>query len=121
MAAFKIGDVVEILGYAHRQHQNEEELGWRRATIANIRGKFVSLEYDSQRHPEKLAEIVKVGETIRHEIVEDGPLSIDSMSRTEIEFTPDLVQWVTYILSNPEAEHERYTFFDQLSLLQKTS
>ena len=121
MAAFKIGEVVEILGYAHRQHQNEEELGWRRATIANIRGKFVCLEYDSQRHPEKLAEIVKVGETIRHEIVEDGPLSIDSMSRTEIEFTPDLVQWVTYILSNPEAEHERYTFFDQLSLLQKTS
>jgi hypothetical protein len=47
VAAFKIGEVVEILGYAHRQHQNEEELGWRRATIANIRGKFVSLEYDS--------------------------------------------------------------------------
>lgn len=81
-----------------------------------MRGKFVSLEFDAQRHPDKLAEIAKV-DSIRHEIVEDGPLSIDSMSRAEIEFTGDLIQWVTYILSTPEAEHERYTFFDQLNLL----
>ena len=51
---FKKGDQVEILGFSGA-HQNEEELGWRRATIANMRGKFVSLEFDSHRHPEKLA------------------------------------------------------------------
>lgn len=77
--------MVEILGFGGKQ-QNEEEFGWRRATIANLRGKFVSLEFDAQRHPNKLAEIVKV-DSIRHEKVEEGPLSIDSMSRAEIEFT----------------------------------
>ena len=51
---FKIGDIVEILGFAGKS-QNEEEFGWRRATIVNMRGKFVSLEFDAQRHPEKLA------------------------------------------------------------------
>lgn len=107
------------MGYSGKQ-QNEEELGWRRATIVNMKGKFVSLEYDAQRHPEKLAEIAKT-ESIRHEVVEDGPLPIDSMSRAEIEFTADLIQWVTYILTTPEAEHERHTFFDQLNLLQKSS
>jgi hypothetical protein len=76
-----------------------------------MKGKFVSLEFDAQRHPEKLAQIARV-DSIRHEFVEQGPLSIDSMSRAEIEFAPELIQWVTYILSNPEAEHERYTFFD---------
>ena len=63
-----------------------------------MRGKFVSLEFDSHRHPEKLAQIVKV-DAVRHEVVEEGQLAIDNMSRTEIPFSQDLVQWVTAILT----------------------
>jgi hypothetical protein len=63
-----------------------------------MRGKFVSLEFDPDRHPEKLAQIVKV-DAVRHELVEDGKLAIDNMSRTEIPFSQDLVQWVTAILT----------------------
>jgi hypothetical protein len=55
-----------------------------------MKGKFVSLEFDAQRHPEKLAQIARV-DSIRHEFVEQGPLSIDSMSRAEIEFAPELI------------------------------
>ena len=71
-----------------------------------MRGKYVSLEFDSHIHPEKLSQLVKV-DAIRHEQVNEGNLPIDNMSRAEILFSQELVQWVTTILLSPEAEHDR--------------
>ena len=92
---FKIGDRVETFGPSnYPSHSHSDVIGWRSAVISNIRGPFASLDFDEDRHPHQLSQIVRVN-SIRHEHIETGPLAIDNLARSEVALTNELVQWIS--------------------------
>jgi len=55
---YKVGDCVEVLALPNNPHVHSDVVGWRRAKIVNIRGKYASLEFDPLRHQQQLPQIM---------------------------------------------------------------
>ena len=84
-------------------------------------GKFAFIEFDKTQHANQLPTFVTLNQ-IRHAKEGDGSLPIDGLSRAEIAIPQDLIKWVTAILSgDSQYEHEKFTFYSQLQLLQQSS
>ncbi|TNV79139.1 hypothetical protein FGO68_gene10829 [Halteria grandinella] len=123
-AQFKIGEHVEVFTYPNNPHVKQSDTqGWRSGRVSNVKSKFVSLEFDHDRHPDQLPEIFTANR-LRHLSTGNDPafIIIDSLGRHEITLSAQLSQWITQLLtSHAEFEHERNTFYDQLHLLQTQS
>ena len=88
---FQEGQFVEVCSLPnHPEIKHKDIQGWRRAVIANAKGKYLSLEFDQDRHPMQLPQIFTNGE-VRHESYTDVNAHLDSLSRVEIVISPPLV------------------------------
>ncbi len=99
---------------ANHPHHQSDIAGWRSARVANIKGKFVSIEFDPARHPDQLPQIF-TNTQIRKPIPDDGVTAhLDFLTRKEVPIpSADLAEWITQILTSGHIhEHERETFFD---------
>lgn len=66
-------------------------------------GKYAHGEFDAGRHPGQLPQIYAMSQ-LRPEIVDDESSTkfIDGLSRAEVAFSPDLVQWMSHLLTSSE-------------------
>jgi hypothetical protein len=65
-ASFSVGDHVEVHSLPNNPHAVlNEALGWRSGKVSNVRSKFVSVEFDQDRHPDQLPEIF-ITNRLRH-------------------------------------------------------
>jgi hypothetical protein len=50
---FNIRDYVEVFSFPNNPTIRQSDIqGWRSGAVSNVKGKYVSIEFDSERHPD---------------------------------------------------------------------